>query len=122
MKPTDFRARRVALMRTEIFQSLQKADIDVILAPAAVRRVARWAAILRRGDLNTGMVSVMIGRVRVSAVLEDGNEVTLTVLGRGEVFGEMSLLDRNSSSARVAAQQYCMLMAVVDAPLLAPLH
>jgi CRP-like cAMP-binding protein len=112
MKPTDRQVRRAALMRTEIFQSLQEAEIDVILDHASVRRVARGAPILRRGDPNKGMVIVMSGRVRISVVSEDGKEVALTVLGQGEVLGEMSLLDGEPSSADVTAQEDCALMII----------
>jgi CRP/FNR family cyclic AMP-dependent transcriptional regulator len=112
MKTTDLEARRAALARTEIFQSLQQADIDLILARATVRRVARGSPILRRGDPNSGMVVVMSGRVRVSVISEDGKEVTLSVLGQSEVLGEMSLLDGDSSSADVTAQEDCVLMVI----------
>jgi CRP/FNR family transcriptional regulator, cyclic AMP receptor protein len=112
MKPTDLQARRAALTRAGIFQSLQEADIDAILARAAVRRVARGAAILRRGDANSGMVIVLSGRARVSVVSLEGKEITLSMLGPGEVLGEMSLLDGEPCSADVTAQEDCVLMVI----------
>ena len=58
------------------------------------------------------MIVVMAGRVRVSVVSEDGKEITLTVLGHGEVLGEMSLLDGEASSADVTAQEDCVLLVI----------
>lgn len=118
MRTIDAQARRAALIRTEIFQSLEPADIDMILARATVKRVARGAVILRRGDPNSGMIIVISGRVRISVVSEDGKEVTLTVLGQNEVLGEMSLLDGEPSSADVTAQEDCALLVIDRAQFL----
>jgi len=112
MNAINGNARRTALMRVPIFQSLPPTDIDLILARAATRRVGRGAVILRRGDPNGGMLVIMTGRVRISAVSEDGKEVTLGVLGAGEVLGEMSLLDGEPCSADVTAQEDCSLLVI----------
>lgn len=112
MKATDIGARKAALGRVAIFQSLEARDIDLILARASVRRIGRGQPILRRGDPNGGMVVILAGRVRISVVSEDGKEVTLSVLGAGEVVGEMSLLDGEPRSADVTAQEDCSLLTI----------
>ena len=122
MKPIDANARRTALSRTQIFQSLGPSDLDAIASRAAVRKVARNEAVLRRGDPNGGMAVVMHGRVRVSVVSEDGKEATLCVLGAGEVLGEMSLLDGEPCSADVTAQEDCVLLVIDRAQFLALLR
>jgi CRP/FNR family cyclic AMP-dependent transcriptional regulator len=108
----DASARRQALTRTQIFQSLEPAEIDAVLARAAVRRIARGEVIRRRGDPGTGMVVIVSGRVRISLVSEDGREVTLTMLGPGEVLGEMTLLDGGECSADATAQEDCVLLTI----------
>src|SRR3984957_19322867 len=122
MKAIDAAARRSALSRTQIFQSLPPAEIDAISARAAVRRVARNEAVLRRGDSNGGMVVIMSGRVRISVVSEDGKEATLGVLGAGEILGEMSLLDGEACSADVTAQEDCLLLVIERGQFLALLR
>jgi CRP/FNR family cyclic AMP-dependent transcriptional regulator len=112
VKTIDANARRAALARTQIFQALQSADIDLILARAMIRRVTRGTAVLRRGDPGGGMVVIMSGRVRVSVISEDGKEVTLSVLGHSEVLGEMALLDGEPCSADVTAQEDCVLLVI----------
>jgi CRP/FNR family cyclic AMP-dependent transcriptional regulator len=112
MKPIDPNARRAALARTPIFQSLQPSDIEAIAARAITKRAARNEIILRRGDPNSGMIVIMTGRVRIGLVSEEGKEVTLTVLGAGEVVGEMSLLDGEPCSADVTAQEDCSLLVI----------
>lgn len=108
----DAAARRQALARTQIFQSLGPAELDTVLSRAMVRRITRGEVIRRRGDPGTGMVVIVSGRVRISLVSEDGREVTLTVLGPGEVLGEMTLLDGGESSADATAQEDCMLLMI----------
>jgi CRP/FNR family cyclic AMP-dependent transcriptional regulator len=118
VKLPDAQLRRAALMRAEMFQSLQPADIDAILERSVVRRVARGTTILRRGDQNGGMVILLSGRARVSVVSEDGKEATLAVLDSGEVLGELSLLDGQEVSADVTAQEDCRLMQIERAQFL----
>jgi CRP/FNR family transcriptional regulator, cyclic AMP receptor protein len=108
----DSAERRLALAKTQLFQALQPADLDAILARALVKRVLRGEMIRRRGDPGTGMVIIVSGRVRISLVSEDGREVTLTVLGPGEVLGEMTLLDGGECSADATAQEDCVLLAL----------
>ena len=108
----DAATRRQALTKARIFQSLEPDAIDAILARAVVRRAERGEIIRRRGDPGTGMVIIVNGRVRISLVSEDGREVTLTMLGPGEVLGEMSLLDGSECSADATAQEDCTLLAI----------
>lgn len=112
MKLPSAEVRRAVLARTELFQSLQPAEIDAVLERAVVRRVQRGTTILHCGDRNGGMVILMSGQVRVSVFSEDGKEVTLAVLGPGEVLGELSLLDGQDVSADVTAQEDCLLMQI----------
>jgi CRP-like cAMP-binding protein len=58
------------------------------------------------------MVVIVSGRVRISLVSEDGREVTLTMLGPGEVLGEMTLLDGGECSADATAQEDCVLLTI----------
>jgi CRP-like cAMP-binding protein len=109
-------------MRVEMFHSLQPAELDAILQRAVVRRVGRGKVIIRRGDPNTGMVVLMSGRVRVGLVSEEGKEVTLAMLGPGEVVGEMSLLNGGAYSADVTTQEDCVLMTIDRAQLLSLLR
>ena len=62
------------------------------------------AVLFRAGDEGDAMYLIEEGKVRICVRAQDGNEVTLTELGRGDFFGEMVLLDGKprSADARVA--------------------
>lgn len=114
----DVAARRAALARSALFQVLQPAEIDAVLAQAAVRRVARNELVLRRGDPSSGANIIVAGRVRIGTMSEDGREVTLGVLGPGDVLGEMSVLDGEDVSADVTAMEDCVLLFIERARFL----
>ena len=118
MAVVDVAARRAALSRSALFQVLQPAEIDAVLAQAAVRRVARNETILRRGDASSGANIILTGRVRVGTMSEDGREVMLGVLGPGDVLGEMSVLDGEEVSADATALEDCVLLFIERARFL----
>jgi CRP-like cAMP-binding protein len=118
MATFDAAARRAALIRSAMFKVLEPAEIDAVLAQAAVRRVARNDVILRRGDASSGANIVVSGRVRIGTMSEDGREVTLGVLGPGDVIGEMSVLDGEDVSADATALEDCVLLFIERARFL----
>jgi CRP-like cAMP-binding protein len=118
MVAVDMSARRAALSRGALFQVLQPGEIDAVLAQTSVRRVARNELILRRGDPSSGANIIVAGRVRVGTMSEDGREVTLGVLGPGDVLGEMSVLDGEEVSADVTAIEDCTLLFIERARFL----
>lgn len=112
MTTLDLAARRAALGNSPLFQVLQPPELDAVLAQAVVRRVARTALILRRGDISPGAMIIVSGRVRIASTSEDGREVTLGMLGPGDVLGEMSLLDGEEVSADASALEECVLLMI----------
>lgn len=106
----DAAVKREALMSSQFFQAMKPREIDEILGFSSERRVARNATVFTKGDPGSSMVAVLAGRVRVGNVSTEGKEVTLNVVGKGEIVGEIALLDGKPRSADVTA--------VVDSTLL----
>jgi CRP/FNR family transcriptional regulator, cyclic AMP receptor protein len=112
MATLDAATRRAALSKSTLFKVLQTPELDAVLAHAIIRRAARHDGILRRGDASPGAIVIVTGRVRIATTSEDGREVTLGILGPGEVLGEMSLLDGEDVSADATALEDCMLLVI----------
>jgi CRP/FNR family cyclic AMP-dependent transcriptional regulator len=55
--------------------------------------------LFRAGEVGKAMYLIERGKVRISVQATDGQEMTLTELGRGDFFGEMALLDGQKRSA-----------------------
>src|ERR687891_1389424 len=60
--------------------------------------------LFRAGDVGDAMYLIESGKVKICVHAKDGHEVTLAMLGHGDFFGEMALLDgeRRSADAVVA--------------------
>jgi len=64
------------------------------------------------GDSIESLYIVLSGRLKVMMSDAEGKEVILSILGSGEYFGEMGLIDDNPRSATVVAIEACELLAV----------
>lgn len=99
----DLSTRREALRGCPLFRSLTPEELEAVLARATLQRFERGDSIMRRGDPALGMLVILQGRVRISVTSAEGQETSLGVLGKGEVVGEMALLDGGERSADVTA-------------------
>jgi CRP/FNR family transcriptional regulator, cyclic AMP receptor protein len=91
------------------------------IAPDELRRFAditrekqypKGSVILFEDDPGDSLFIVRAGRVKVVLVAEDGREVILGVLGVGEHFGELSLIDDQPRSAHVIAMEDSTLLVL----------
>lgn len=57
------------------------------------------------------MFIIQEGKVKISKIV-DGTEVTLAILKKGDMFGEMALLENKPRSASAIAEEECRLMTV----------
>ncbi len=106
---------RAALLASDLFRTM---DVDALLARASTREVARGEMVLRRGDPSTGLIVILVGRLRIGVVSAEGGEVSLGVLGPGEVLGEISLLDGQPRSADAQAMEAGRLLVIQRAHIL----
>jgi CRP-like cAMP-binding protein len=104
--------KRDALRAHYLFQSLRAEEIDEIIGFATERRIARGATIFEKGDPGTSLMAVLLGSVRISNIAADGSEVFFRVIGAGEVFGEIALLDGKPRSADAVALEDTLLIVV----------
>lgn len=101
-----------ALLASPFFQHMSPEELDDIIGFASERRIPKGTVIFTKGDPGTSMMAVLAGRVRVSSVSADGKEVTLNVIGPGEIFGEIALLDGKPRSADATTLEDAVLMVV----------
>lgn len=93
--------RAVFLKRVPIFSELAAKDLERISAVAHLRHYHKEQVILIEEETGQTLFIVMNGQVKISRISEDGREVILAVMGEGDFFGELSLLDGHSRSANV---------------------
>ena len=84
-----------------------------MLASVVTRRsAARGSTVMAAGDLTDSLYIVLSGRLKVMMSDADGKEVILSILGAGEFFGEMGLIDDSPRSASVVAIESCELLSL----------
>lgn len=94
--------RDSALIRTAPFLSgLPETTIDQAIAHVVVRNHPANQVILLENDWGSSVYFILEGWVKIRTYNLDGKEVTLNVLGKGELFGEMAPLDEVPRSTDV---------------------
>lgn len=81
-------------------------------------RFPKGDLIFAEGDLGNEMFIIQVGRVRIFKNV-DGFDQTLTVLERGDFFGEMSILEGMPRSANAEAEEDCELLKINSANFVA---
>ena len=98
------KATQSVLSQVDVFQYLPQ-DALASLAKLAQRRTFRaGSVIVRQGDSSESVFVIVQGHVKVERMMRDFPQpVVLAELGRGEIVGEMGLLDGQPRSATVTA-------------------
>jgi len=93
------------LRRVPFLAALDEADRKALASAAKRRRFRRGEAIFHKDDPGESLFIVEKGSVRIFLVSPQGSDLTLAVLGAGDFFGDMALLDGKPRSASAAALQ-----------------
>ena len=93
------------LKRVPLFADLSAADLARFGEVTREREYPKNSVILFEDDPGDALYIVSTGQVKVVLIGEDGREVILSVLGDGDFFGEMSLIDDEPRSAHVIAMR-----------------
>jgi len=101
------------LLRTvPIFSELGPADLDKLVRLAARKRYPKDGVVFFENEAGDTLFMVADGRIKVTILGDDGREVILSVLGAGEFFGDMSLLDNEPRSATAIAAEDSELLSL----------
>jgi CRP/FNR family transcriptional regulator, cyclic AMP receptor protein len=94
-----------------LFRGIDEAGLAALAELATQVDMPAGHVIARQGEIGTGFFVVVSGRVRV---VRDGAVVSM--LGPGDFFGELSVLDRQPRTAMVAAEvpTSCLALASWD--------
>lgn len=91
------------LRDVDLFADLSGPDLEAVERQVLTRTYARGESVVWQGQTTQSLFVVRRGRVRVFRRAESGRELTITILGQGTVFGEMSLLGQHLGDNAVEA-------------------
>ena len=95
---------KIVLLHTvPIFRDLSDKDVIAISDKMVSRSYSQGQMILLEEAMGETFFVIAGGSVKITRLSEDGREVILAMLGEGDFFGEMSLLDGGGRSANVVA-------------------
>ena len=103
------------LQSVPLFAGLPENQVYQIARMAGVRKVSRNTTIVRVGERTDALYVLVSGSAKVLNRDAEGREVILSLLGAGECFGEMGLIDGSPRSADVVACEACELLLIAKA-------
>ncbi len=106
------------LANVPFFSGLNQSELGDLRELLIQKSFPRDNLILLADDEGETLFIILSGQVKVSILSEDGREVILAILGPGEFFGEISLLDGKPRSATVIAHEDTELLTLRRADFL----
>jgi CRP/FNR family cyclic AMP-dependent transcriptional regulator len=106
MNTSDF------LNTVPLFKSIDSVERERFAEAVREKSYPKGSVILFKDDPGDALFIVREGRVKVVLVAEDGREVILGILGVGDHFGELSLIDDQPRSAHVIAMEDSVLLVL----------
>jgi CRP/FNR family transcriptional regulator, cyclic AMP receptor protein len=91
-----------SLRRIKIFADMDEPQLASFLQYMEVLKFPGGSLVVRKGDPGDAMFLLLQGEMRARAMV-GGRESTLAVMGVGECFGELAVLDESPRSADVVA-------------------
>ncbi len=111
--PPPLDAERLA--RIGLFGGLDEETLALLARELPVVRVEAGRDLVREGEPATDMFVLLGGEVEVFKRTPDGTEARVAVLGPGDWFGEMAILEVQSRSATVRAVAPSVLLRMTAA-------
>ena len=94
------------------FAGLGREAVAAIAALCVHRSLAAGETLFLKGDPGDALYAVRRGQVRIATGTEAGRRLTLNILGPGDVFGEVALLDGRPRTADAVATEATELLMV----------
>ena len=100
------------LRKHPYFADLAPEAFDQLCRYAKHSTLKRGATIFSKGDPGTSLFAVISGTVKISISSPDGRNAILNLIGAGEIFGEVALLDGLARTADATANTNCELFTI----------
>ena len=95
-------SRKEYLLRAPVFSGLSDAELDEIVPLVIERRLKKNTVIFHENDAASAFYLVKAGRVKIYKTAADGREQVLSLLGDGQIFGDVPTFDGGPYPATAA--------------------
>ncbi|MEE9355340.1 MAG: Crp/Fnr family transcriptional regulator [Methylococcaceae bacterium] len=104
--------KRTLLTKNIFFKDISAKELDKILAFSSERHFTHGQIIFQKGDAGDTLLAVLDGKVRISTSSDDGKEIILNTLFKGEMFGEIAFIDGMERSATATSTDESTLLTI----------
>jgi CRP/FNR family transcriptional regulator, cyclic AMP receptor protein len=111
-EPRPSNSKLDVLRKHPIFADLEPDAFDQLCRYAKLSTLKRGATIFSKGDAGNSLFAVISGTVKISTSSAEGRSAILNLIGSGEVFGEVALLDGLSRTTDAIANSDCELFVI----------
>jgi len=95
-----------------LFAELDDRELNSVAAVAKTRRYAKDDVVFHADESGDVFCLIKEGKVKVTMISPEGKEIILSMMGAGDFFGEMALLDNEPRSATVIATETLELVTI----------
>jgi CRP-like cAMP-binding protein len=110
-------ADRELIKATELFAELDDDALDLVLAEARTLELRRGDILFEEGAEPDNLYVVEDGRIAMASKSDDGRESVFALMERGDLFGEMPLLDGLGRSAEARALEPSIVVEIPYGPV-----
>ena len=100
------------LRSVPLFAVLDEVQLNALAGVISRRSLLKNRVVLQAGDQTDSLYIVISGRTKVQMADDEGKEVILAVLGPGDFFGEMGLIDDEPRAASVLTTEPCEFVVI----------
>jgi CRP-like cAMP-binding protein len=100
------------LRKHPIFSDLEPDALDQLCRYAKHTTLKRGTTIVSKGDPGNSLIAVISGTVKISVSSPDGRSAILNLIGPGEIFGEVAVLDGAARTADATANTNCEIFII----------
>jgi CRP/FNR family transcriptional regulator, cyclic AMP receptor protein len=109
----SFSSDKLAVLRKHaIFRDLEPEALDQLCRYAKHSTLKRGTTIFSRGDFGNSLFAVISGTVKMSISSAEGRSAIFNLIGPGEIFGEIALLDGLPRTADATANTNCEIFVI----------
>lgn len=102
----------LTLRQHPIFRDLNPAALDQLCRYSKTRAFKKGTVVFSKGDPGNSLFAVVKGTVRIGVSSAEGREAVFNIIGPGEIFGEIALLDGRERTADAFATTESELLVI----------
>jgi CRP/FNR family cyclic AMP-dependent transcriptional regulator len=108
-----FSSTKLAVLRKHpMFCDLGPEALDQLCRYAKHTTLKRGTTIVSKGDPGNSLIVVVSGTIKISVSSPDGRSAILNLIGPGEIFGEVAILDGHARTADATANTNCEIYVI----------